>query len=417
MEIPRNIRQIGDIDRELGLYLEDYVATFIEKMRRKNETCIGILLGRQEMEQKLPCLFVRGAVVAKDYEIEDGRVIMTASAWNDVYEQAEKCFKEVEICGWFLCSNDSRVTDLYTLQKSHSENFRSQNQILFVYDGNREEETVYRFDTQGGHRLRGYYIYYERNEQMQEYMISQEPVRKSEFAIAQTPRGVSDEVTRQFRNIMEGKQEKEKEPPSGANPISKLLRTVSVTALLCGAGFGLAAWYKYDGMQGIKEVASVLSGGQKETVPTEESGVGQALVQEVAGEVKPTEKPSEGQVGNEETMQASRETKPTGGASLAETSGEETTRESQTETPTKSPTSTRAESTRAEETEKTTEAAEAAAGPYQEYIVKSGDTLSLICKEFYGEGSPSLVEEICKFNGMANANLIYEGQVLKLPER
>ena len=262
MEIPRNIRQIGDIDKELGLYLEDYVATYIEKMRRKNGTCIGILLGRQTKEKDIPCLFVRGAIMAKDYEVDDGRVVMTASAWNNVYEQAEKCFKEVEICGWFLCSSDSRMTDLYNLQKSHCENFRSQNQVLFVYDGNREEENIYWFDTQGAHRLRGYYIYYERNEQMQEYMISQEPIRKTEFAVAPAARGISDEATRQFRNVMEGKQEKEQTKPESSG-ISKMLRTVSVAALLCGAGFGLAAWYKYDVMEGIKEVASVLTGGNQ----------------------------------------------------------------------------------------------------------------------------------------------------------
>ena len=82
MEIPRNIRQIGDIDRDLSLYLEDYVTTFIEKMRRKNRECVGILLGRQTKEQDSPCLFVRGAVLAENYEVEDGRIFMTASAWN-----------------------------------------------------------------------------------------------------------------------------------------------------------------------------------------------------------------------------------------------------------------------------------------------------------------------------------------------
>ena len=67
--------------------------------------------------------------------------------------------------------------------------------------------------------------------------------------------------------------------------------------------------------------------------------------------------------------------------------------------------------------EQTEEASPAAADTaYQEYVVKNGDTLSLICKEHYGKGTPALVAEVCRFNGMANANLIYEGQVLKLPE-
>ncbi len=422
MEIPRNIRQIGDIDKELGLYLEDYVATFIEKMRRKNETCVGILLGRQEKGQDIPCLFVRGAIVARDYEVDDGRVIMTASAWNDVYEQAEKCFKEVEICGWFLCSSDSRMTDIYNLQKSHSENFRSPHQVLLVYDGNREEETVYRFDTQGGHRLQGYYIYYERNEQMQEYMISREPVRKTEFTALQPARGVSDEATRQFRSIMDGKQEKEPQT-AGGNTISKALRTVSVAALLCGAGFGLAAWYKYDGMQGIKEVASVITGkDQTETGAVLAEGgqaeTGQALVREVAGEVKPTEKPQE----DAGAQAVPSETTSTEGIVPTETTTPgETENPGQTASPVEASEETPPAQTQAETKPDVTEQTESAAPvgadvAYQEYVVKSGDTLSLICKEHYGRGTPALVAEVCKFNGMANANLIYEGQVLKLPE-
>ncbi len=412
MEIPRNIRQIGDIDRELGLYLEDYVATFIEKMRKKNDTCVGVLLGRQEKVRDMPCLFVRGAVMAKDYEVDDGRVVMTASAWNQVYEQAEKCFREVEICGWFLCSGDSRMTDLYNLQKSHSENFRSPHQVLFVYDGNREEETVYWFDAQGGHRLQGYYIYYERNEQMQEYMISREPSRTTEFAAIQPARGVSDEATRQFRSIMDGKQEKEP-AVSGGNSISKALRTVSVAALLLGVGFGLAAWYKYDGMRGIREVASIFTG--KEQAETGEAlaengqvETGQALVREVAGEVKPTEKPSEETVETSPAAGTAAETTTPAGetpAPVGETTG-------QTAPAGETPTQT--EPAGEEPTESAAPAAAEAA--YQEYVVKRGDTLSLICKEHYGRGTPALVAEVCKFNGMANANLIYEGQVLKLPE-
>ena len=422
MEIPRNIRQIGDIDRELGLYLEDYVATFIEKMRRKNETSVGILLGRQEKDQDIPCLFIRGAIVARNYEVDDGRVVMTASAWNDAYEQAEKCFKDVEICGWFLCSSDSRMTDIYNLQKSHSENFRSPHQVLLVYDGNREEETIYRFDAQGGHRLQGYYIYYERNEQMQEYMISREPTRKTEFAVLQQTRGVSDEATRQFRNIMDGKQEKEAQM-EGGNTISRALRTVSVAALLLGAGFGLAAWYKYDGMQGIREVASMFNGkDQTETgavlAENGQAETGQALVKEVAGEVMPTEKPSE----DSESQAAASEAPQTDGTTQAAVAASSDASSGQTA----SPDGTSAQTPSAEtpgEVAPATAGQEESAAPagadvaYQEYVVKSGDTLSLICKEHYGRGTPALVAEVCKFNGMANAHLIYEGQVLKLPEQ
>ena len=414
MEIPRNIRQIGDIDRDLSLYLEDYVATFIEKTRRKNRECVGILLGRQTKEQDSPCLFVRGAVLAENYEVEDGRIFMTASAWNEVYEQAEKCFKDVEICGWFLCSGDSNMVDLYNLQKTHSENFRSQNQVLFLYDGNRDEEMVYRFDAQGAHRLKGYYIYYERNEQMQEYMISREPERTVEFAIAPAMRGISDQAMRQFRSVMEEKQEKGKRS-SGKNTISKMLRTVSVAALLCGAGFGMAAWYRHDGMRGMKEVVSVLSGEDGTAAVVEQdsagngtggSGVsgetGQAVIQEVAGNVNPTIARQKETAGQED------------GATQKESAGETASQASSRE---ETVSSAGEERESAPETEAPSESEGAAASiSYKEYTVRKGDTLYTICKAFYGSGSKELLSEICSINGMDNADFIYVGQVLKLPE-
>ncbi len=53
---------------------------------------------------------------------------------------------------------------------------------------------------------------------------------------------------------------------------------------------------------------------------------------------------------------------------------------------------------------------------YREYRVKNGDTLYQICKELYGYGSDSLLKEICELNNMENADYIYEGQLLRLPE-
>ncbi len=427
MEIPRNIRQIGDIEHDLHLYMEDYVATFIEKMKKRNDTCIGVFLGQQAKEQDIPCLFVRGAVLVKDYEIEDDRIVMTASAWNGVYEQAETCFKDVEICGWFLCSGDSGLTDLYNLQKSHNENFKSQNQVLFLYDGSREEESVYRFDFHGAHRLKGYYIYYERNEQMQEYMISLEPSRKTEFALTPASRGVSDQAARQFRTIMETKQGKEgqavkmtadsqEKENAGQNKnkkqapgtgVSRFLRTVSVAALLCGAGFGMAAWYKYDKMQGVKDVLAVFAGKDSiveettsaagSTEGKEESG--QAVVSEVPGNVYPSEATS-----GSETVT---------GSSTAGADGQT----SQTPAESGSAETTAEETTAAKTTAAESEGQAAEAPVYREYVVQSGDTLNKICVEIYGDTSASLVSEICSLNGMDNADFIFEGQTLKLPEK
>lgn len=49
------------------------------------------------------------------------------------------------------------------------------------------------------------------------------------------------------------------------------------------------------------------------------------------------------------------------------------------------------------------------------YNVKSGDTLSAICRAFYGNAS--LSSKLAKYNGIKNANLIYPGQYIKVPDK
>ncbi len=52
--------------------------------------------------------------------------------------------------------------------------------------------------------------------------------------------------------------------------------------------------------------------------------------------------------------------------------------------------------------------------PAQEsYTVVRGDTLWGICKRFYGDGK--LAWKLAEFNAIKNANLIFPGQVVKLP--
>ena len=51
-----------------------------------------------------------------------------------------------------------------------------------------------------------------------------------------------------------------------------------------------------------------------------------------------------------------------------------------------------------------------------EYTVKKGDTLSAIAKKYYGSATKPLWEVIQKANNIKDANLIYPGQVFKIPE-
>ena len=72
MEAPRNIRQIGDIEDSLRLYIEDYVMTFMGKQKRRGAAALGALLGIQGETDGVPCVFIRGAVLAEEIAARTG---------------------------------------------------------------------------------------------------------------------------------------------------------------------------------------------------------------------------------------------------------------------------------------------------------------------------------------------------------
>lgn len=55
------------------------------------------------------------------------------------------------------------------------------------------------------------------------------------------------------------------------------------------------------------------------------------------------------------------------------------------------------------------------AGGTKDYIIKKGDTLWDIAKAEYGD--PSLCWQLAEYNGVKNANLIYAGDSLKIPDK
>lgn len=49
------------------------------------------------------------------------------------------------------------------------------------------------------------------------------------------------------------------------------------------------------------------------------------------------------------------------------------------------------------------------------YVIQKGDTLIGICRKFYGDSN--LYKPLAKINGIKNPNLIYTGNILKLPPK
>ncbi len=63
-KLPKNIRQIGERDQSVRLYLEDYVNTYLRRLYPKGgqDLRVGVLLGTSEEHDGTPYLFVDGAL-------------------------------------------------------------------------------------------------------------------------------------------------------------------------------------------------------------------------------------------------------------------------------------------------------------------------------------------------------------------
>lgn len=51
----------------------------------------------------------------------------------------------------------------------------------------------------------------------------------------------------------------------------------------------------------------------------------------------------------------------------------------------------------------------------QSYTIVSGDTLSVICRRYYGKSSAKYYNALAKYNGIKNPHLIYPGVTIQVP--
>ena len=197
-KLPKNIRQIGERDDMVRLYLEDYVNTYLKKLypRGGQDLRVGLLLGSMEEQDGVPYLFVDGAMEMEDVTEDGERVIFSEAAWKKAYQNMEKMFPKRNILGWFLCGNQGTQLSPLNYWKQHGQYFAGKFQLMYLNSGLEGEEAIYITSEDGFYKLRGHSIYYERNEMMQDYMVLRKDARRIES-------GTGDTVIRDFRQMMD----------------------------------------------------------------------------------------------------------------------------------------------------------------------------------------------------------------------
>ena len=399
--MPRNVRQIGLANGDYRIYIEDYVYTFLcslaEDEKPEGQGSVAVLTGEIQWTADMTCVFVKGAIAADGMEAAAEHIDFSEKLWQKLQEDKDQYFPEQEIVGWFFAQPQitMEITELFV--KVHLRHFGGE-KILMLMDPGEREDAFFRYDGGMMAKLSGYYIYYEKNSQMQTYMIE-----RSQKEGGEASEEVEDRAVRNFRKIIDSKNPEERGEEKTSVFSYAATVCLALAVLVAGAGFYRNQQEKTEVPEDYRAAsASVVQITPAVTEPVRSVSVSTKAVQ--------TQKPvqTEKPVQTQEAVQ---------GTPVPTETLQKREKISITPEPRRSKKQSVSEETQKKDNkteEKKTEETSAAAGnPGETYVIRPGDTLYQISLNRYG--TVDAMEQICELNGISANEIIYPGQVIVLP--
>lgn len=384
---PKNIKQIGDVSSDKKIYIEDYAFTYINSIAYNSpqEEQAGVLLGELAKEGNERCVFVKGVIKAALGDTSDTGIYFNENIWNKIYSDTEKYFQDLSVVGWFAVMPEVTDERMARLKKLHLDNFAGNMKTLYLVDTVEKEEHFYLYENGTLKRQKGYVCFYERNYEMQEYMLERSEKKSCEDAS-------DDRVIRNIRNVIREKEELKEQRKSGS-----FMYGVSAFLVVVIIVIGINLMNNYEKMkrlnQSVDNLMNQLEGNERGGQDGDDNGVhdseasgdisvdGNAIkVNRLSGDVYPLEENSTSDKTEMETMSDNN------------AASETTQAVSETDA---SVSSVKTDS-------------------YSMYTVKQGDTLMGICKRYYG--TTTKYQEVMQYNGLDDRDMLYIGQQIKLPE-
>ena len=200
---PKNIKQIGDVSSDRKIYIEDYAFTYIRSIAygTPQEEQSGVLLGECQKSGEEKCLFIKGVIKAR-HSGEDGRqdIYFDEKVWNGIYADVEKYFPNLQVVGWFAALPDVTTERMQYLRRVHLDNFAGNMKTMYLINKAEKDENFYLFENGDLKKQKGYVCFYERNYEMQEYMLQKRGVKSVEAP-------EKDKVMKSIRAIINEKEE------------------------------------------------------------------------------------------------------------------------------------------------------------------------------------------------------------------
>lgn len=386
---PKNIKQIGDVSSDKKIYIEDYAFTYINSIAYNSpqEEQAGVLLGELAKEGNERCVFVKGVIKAALGDTSDTGIYFNENIWNKIYSDTEKYFPDLSVVGWFAVMPDVTDERMARLKKLHLDNFAGNMKTLYLVDTVEKEEHFYLYENGTLKRQKGYVCFYERNYEMQEYMLERSEKKSCEDAS-------DDRVIRNIRNVIREKEELKEQRKSGS-----FMYGVSAFLVVVIIVIGINLMNNYEKMrrlnQSVDNLMNQLEGNERGGQDGDDNGVHDS---EASGDISVD--------GNAiKVNRLSGDVYPL----------EENSTSDKTERETESDNKAASETTQAiSESETDASVSSVKTDSYSMYTVKQGDTLMGICKRYYG--TTTKYQEVMQYNGLDDSDMLYIGQQIKLPE-
>jgi nucleoid-associated protein YgaU len=273
----------------------------------------------------------------------------------------QRYFKGMTIVGWVHCQPGFGAVLMAKDEAYHKENFREKWQVLFVLDTMDKLDSFYIYQEEGTglRQAKGYFVYYDKNREMQEYMLENSLIRARDGA-GEPMRDIKEEEEEKVhrsrksqaerldaaQDIRRVLQKRERVVKQAKREHDRLLAAVCCVLCVVCLSLGIAMFRSLDRLQMVEDELVAMQ-TTYQTLAEDFEGV---KVQRVFA------------VQEEEPAQE-----------MAENNEERTVK----------------------------------------YIVEGGDSLGYISRKFYGDNEG--IERIMAANGLENADMIYEGQALWIP--
>lgn len=409
-QLPRNVRQIGNVSDSPKIYVEDYVDTFFaqlcEKCEKSGKGPMGaFLVGDIQPGTDEEYVYIYGAIQMHDLKMSGNEYVIDEDTWKHAYEDCKQYFEEGEMLGWFVAHPGVPLIPEASTVRLHKKSFPKKNTVFIMKDPVEKDETYYVHKMNDLMEIGGHYTYYEKNPCMQNYMISS---RKKNGAFPTET--VEDRAAKDFRNMVRKRGEGRKGRKSGG-----LMYAASACLVLVLIIMGVSMINSFDRMKSVQNTLDTLAGSSDKVETQETSGTVTAVTEEQDGEGQAGDTQASGAdsaLDADNRVDADSGKEDLSGGDNAGISANASGNDSGT-----SSTGGKSEDagTAGGGTDGSSQilAAPGENGSDGVYIVEEGDTLAIISRKMYGDVTH--VDAICKMNGITDGNLIYVGQKLLLP--